>query len=103
MTTAIYINNDHTIKVEGLQDQDGNAVTTATVEATILDLNRKEVGGITWPLTLSHDGNGTYSATLDKAVSLQRNVRHYLRVVASTSGGADAEWTEPLVAKEREA
>lgn len=101
MATAIYIGNDHVVKLEGLEDQDGNAVTSATVKARILDLNYDDVSGLSWPLTLSHDGGGTYSAVLDKAVSLTRNSRHYLQITAA-QGGTEATWRLPLKAQERE-
>lgn len=101
MTSSIvYDGNDHVVSLTGLKDSDGTEVTTATVEMTLLD-GGTEVSGITWPISLSHDSGGDYSAVLDKAVEVTVGKRYTLKVTA-TVGTTEAEWREWVVVKRRD-
>lgn len=102
MTERIYLDNDHVVKLDGLKDKDGVAVTSATVECRILDSDKQEVSGITWPLALSHVSDGNYEVVLDKAVDLTLNSLHFLEVTA-VQGGTEAMWRERIIAAERSA
>lgn len=98
---ALYVGNDMVITVAGLTDQAGAAVTSATVEATLFESDAAtEVTGITWPVTLSHDGSGTYSGVMDKAAAVTLGAIYWLRVDA-VAGSADARWWSQEVATRR--
>ena len=99
---SIYIGNDHTITLSGLADSAGDPLLAATVSATLLMRDTLgEVPGETWPLTLSHQQDGEYVGTLDKAVQISKDIFYLLRVVAAQSG-SDAQWDVPLVGRWRQ-
>lgn len=98
MADYLEIGNDHRVSVKDLTDYDGTVLTAATVEATLLeDDGMTEATGVAWPVTLIHEGAGTYRAIIDKAVDLIRGDIYILRVVA-TQGGINAEWDISLKA-----
>lgn len=97
----IYLDNDYVVKLDGLKDDDGTAVTAATVEARVLDRDKEEVAGIAWPVTLSHTSNGNYEGTIDKALQLEDKALYYVEVTASHSG-RDATWRVQHISRERE-
>lgn len=96
----IYLDNDHAVHLTGLADGDGAAVTSATVEARVMDSSGADVSGVTWPVALTHTGSGNYSGTIDKAIVLQEGAIYYLDVTA-TASGMDANWRIPHVSTRR--
>jgi hypothetical protein len=96
----LLVGNTMEVTVSGLKDQDGNAVTGATVEVTVLDLQGTEVSGQSWPVTLSDDGGGDYSGELDSGISLTVGTTYEVRIEVS-GVGAEAEWREYRQAKRR--
>ncbi len=86
------------IELEGLHNvlDAATPITHATVTARLLDANGDEVPGITWPVTLSHDADGTYRTTVDgTALSLTVGARYALRVNALV-GNLKRQWTPPV-------
>ena len=89
---AIYLGNDHTVTLDSLVDSAGGPLVGATVSATLLHgTTLQEIPGHTWPLAMQHIADGTYTGTIDKAVSVNKGVEYVLRVKAS-QGEADAQW-----------
>ncbi len=105
MTTQIlYRNNDHLIRLTGLQDSITDAyVNDATVTVTIKDLDGNEVAGISWPVTMDYEAtsDGDYRATLDKAIVLAIGKR-YTAEITVASGTRDAFFELPIQAQIRE-
>jgi len=95
MSLKIFVDNDHTLKLENLQDQDGNAITSATVEAEVLDRDGNQVSGISQPITLTHQSNGNYEGTLDSSAELNF-VNSYTIKITATKGSTKAVW-QPAV------
>jgi hypothetical protein len=94
---TIFIGNDSLISVPSLVDSDGAPITSASVEATLLDMDTLvPVPGITWPVSLSHSENGNYEGIIDKSVQVVRLNKYILHITA-TSGTADAEWNRELM------
>lgn len=96
----IYLDNDHVVHLAGLTDDDGVAVTSATVEARVLDRNFQPVGGVSWPVTMSHVGNGDYEGVIDSSIVLTDRSLYYLEVTASYAG-LDATWRIQHVSSQR--
>jgi len=100
-SVTLLVGNDSTIKLNGLKDQEGNAVTNATVEITIQDFSGSNVSGVTQPISLSHTSDGDYEADLDKSIDVKAGQYYYMEITA-TSGNADAKWSETVKAENRE-
>jgi len=103
-TQIIYRNNDHLIKLTGLQDSsDDSYVNDATVTLTIKDTADVNVSGISWPLTMSYiaASNGNYEATIDKAIVVTPETRYFAEVTV-LSGTRDAFFELPVQAQKRE-
>lgn len=96
----IYLGNDHVVHLSGLKDDDGAAVTGATVEARVLDRDKQPVSGITWPVPLTHIGGGDYKGVIDASIVLEDRALYYVEVTASYNG-LDALWRVPHVSAER--
>lgn len=94
---TLFIGNDHVVEIAGLQDKDGNAITSGTVEATLYEASLSfgqhtkgdPVSG--GALTLSHDGEGVWSGVLDSAVSLNEGGTYFLTVTALV-GTTEGQW-----------
>jgi hypothetical protein len=98
---TLYVGTDLLLQVSGLKDQDDNAVTGATVEATVFESDAStEVSGVTWPVTLSDDGGGDYSAVLEDTMALDNGRLYWIKVEITGSGADDTRW-ESFVAERR--
>lgn len=93
----LYIGNDHLIELAGLKDQAGAIVTSATLTAQIMTHARVAVGD---PITLTHEGAGTYTAVLD-AMALTHRACYYLSI-AGVVGSVDGQWDVLCRAEYRE-
>lgn len=99
----LYVGNDTVLELTGedrLEDQDGNPVEGATMEATLLTQDGTEVPGVTWPVALSDDGGGEYSGVIPSDVEVAKGKRYGLQLVAE-AGGAKATWVQTVLAVER--
>ena len=89
---TIYLDTDHTLSVT-LTDQDGAAVTVATVTATLYELDRvTEVAGQSWPTTLAHTSGGIYTGALSDALAVKANRRYLLKVVSVIGTTTTTDW-----------
>lgn len=96
---TLYVGNDHRIEITDLKDDDDNVITGATVTATVFESDgTTEVSGVSWPITLSDEGSGTYGATLSADVNIKENTRYIVNIKA-VSGNTEALWRqdEPAV------
>lgn len=96
---TLYVGNDHRVEVTGLKDDDGNVITGATVTATVYESDgTTEVSGVTWPITLSDEGSGTYGGTLSTDADIKENTRYIVNIKA-VSGNTEALWrqNEPAI------
>jgi hypothetical protein len=92
---TLFVGTDLLLQVSGLKDQDDNAVTGATVEATVLESDAStEVSGVTWPVTLSDDGGGDYSAVLEDTMELTEGRTYWVRVDITGGGADDQRWKQ---------
>lgn len=100
----IYIENDFLVQLNNLVDEDGNQVTTATVQATIRDLAGVAVSGtgITWPITLNHISNGNYEGLVDKRAVFVDGDIYEIEITADVAG-TEGTWRFKRVATERRA
>ena len=100
----LYVGNTMEIYLRGnnaLKDQDGNAITGATVEVTIEDRTGSEISGMTWPLVLTDDGSGEYSGELDYDLALEADTKYRVLVTAS-KGSTQAHWESLVTAQNRD-
>ncbi|MEE9499583.1 MAG: hypothetical protein V3V24_09620 [Nitrospinaceae bacterium] len=94
----IFLGNDTLIVLDELTDSSGVLVDTATVTASMFDVNDAEIttGGL--PLTLPNVSSGRYEAVLDKSVDLTENALYELKYTA-VDGQDDLECWQKLIAK----
>lgn len=91
----LFIGNDHLVTLSGLKDQDGAAITSATVQATLYERDRStEVAGVTWPLALTHVADGAYEAQLPESVGVLLNRTYALKVAASVGEANYESWLD---------
>lgn len=87
----LYINSDNKITVT-VTDEDGTAVTGATVTLTLVDLAGDEITGETWPVSVTEVGSGDYAVVLAEDLGITANQRLKCKVWAvSGSWNAYAE------------
>jgi len=98
--TDLFIGNTIEVRLSDLQDQDGDAITGATVEVTIKNQDGTEVSGETWPVTLSDLGNGNYSGSLSSNIDLTVGTVYEIVLVA-TKSSLQAKWRKLRPAKYR--
>lgn len=97
--TDLHIGNDARLSVT-LTDSQRSPVVAGSVVATLLDSSGAPAPGMAWPLALSHEGGGVWSARLRYTLDLQRNGQYTLRVVAD-NGDIRESWDFPVQAKVR--
>lgn len=97
---ALYINNDNSVYLAGLYDEDsGEPITDATVIGRVFDKNDTQVGG---DVTLVYEATkDEYMGVIDASVPLEDGHEYEVRVTA-TSGDTDGEWRMKRSAQFRE-
>lgn len=104
MSNTLFVGNDMIVSFTGagkLVDENGNAVTGATVKMILYKYGTTtEVCGETWPVVLTDDNYGEYSATLKGTVEIIEGANYGLKITAA-GGGAQAEWVQKMVARVR--
>jgi hypothetical protein len=94
-----YVGSSMVVELQGLQDTlTETPVTTALVQATLLDTNGNVVAGESWPLTLAHVSAGTYRGVASYVVSVKEKARYTCRVTAAI-GGIHRRWDIPVTAR----
>lgn len=91
----LLVGTDQVLSLEGLQDDEGNSVTTASVTARIIDRTGIDVTG---NIALQHDGGGAYSAQLSNALPIDPRRTYILEAVAEYNG-AKRTWRQSLLAE----
>ena len=98
----LYLDNSNVIELRDLKNSvTGDADTGATVAVTITDSSGNEVGGATWPISMTHVADGKYRATLSPDVALLSDSLYLVVVEATGSGGEKGEWNCDLIAADR--
>src|SRR5690606_34779862 len=104
--SALYVGNTSIIELDGLADQDGAYQNDAAV--TLQSLVDKRTGdavsGVTVPLTLSYvaSSNGKYQGTIPHDADVTAGRVYIATILAISSAGQKAEWTEGVVAQGRQ-
>jgi hypothetical protein len=79
--------SDNIIELRRLSSQvTGDPVTTATVIATIYDAANNVVTGVTFPVSLTHVGNGTYRAFINETLNVVAGQAIRIEVTATDAG-----------------
>ena len=96
MSNVWYVNSTMIIRLNDLVDQDGDPVETATVEMTeCVDCDGNTPSGLSLPVTLTHDSEGTYEATLDDEIEIEAGETLYAKIVA-TAGATTREFNTTI-------
>ena len=91
----IYIDNTMVATLRALTDESGDAVTAATVSVTLYESDEStEVGGVSWPVTLTHDADGTYQGDLSADVEVVAGRVYKAKVVATHNGRTYTGWQD---------
>ena len=101
-----------TVKVEIVKDSDntvllkclidnvtGATITTATVTARVLDLNDAELAGVTWPVAMSHVGNGDYRGVIPNDMVIAAEQKVIVEVRADDGADRFREFRETTTVK----
>jgi hypothetical protein len=95
-----YVNSDNVVEVQSLTDAvTSTLITTASVTVTLKDSDGVEVTGETWPLTLNHQGSGTYRGTISDTVmgNLSSGDTATATFTADDGAGKYREWCESII------
>lgn len=106
MHSQVYVgDNSHVIEVEDLKDFAGAIQTDAAVNLTALVERdgKKEVSGVTLPITLDHISQGLYRGTIPYEADFEVGRAYQATVKAVGTQGFRAEWLETVIAKRRRA
>jgi Ethanolamine utilization protein EutJ (predicted chaperonin) len=95
--------NDMICEVAGLKNAvSGDVLTAATVTVSVKDLDGVDVPGVSWPVTATGDGAGTYQATLPDTMSLTLGQKYRIDIDADAGGGLRGHWVRSARALNRE-
>ena len=103
---TLYVGNDMRLALQGrgrLEDENGNPVTGATVEATLYSLDQStEVGGVTWPVALTEGSeDGEYFGILPAEAEVEAGKDYFLNIDVVAPGDAKAKWMQKVRAAYR--
>lgn len=101
---VLLIQNDQTIRVNGLQDEVTESyLNAATVTVTLKAKDGTEVAGETWPLTLSYvaASDGNYIGNLSDELELTAGRTYFVEITA-VSGEWKGFWRFPRAAEYRQ-
>lgn len=88
MYDVLYVGNSMVLTLEKLRDSDGKLVTDAAVSVTLFGIDgTTQVNGQSWPLTMSHQGGGSYSAVLEETIDVEEGARYVMKLSASAVQG----------------
>lgn len=91
----IYIDNDHVVTLSSLVGADGEPVTVATVSMTLYESDgTTQVGGVSWPVPLTHDASGTYTGNLSASASVTQGKIYKVKVTATHNSRTYTGWQD---------
>lgn len=104
--SALYVGNTSIIELDGLADQDGvyQNDATVTLETLVDKRTGAEVQGISLPLTLSYvsGSNGKYQGMIPHDADVTAGRVYIATILAISSAGQRAQWTETVLAQVRQ-
>lgn len=90
-----YVESDNLITLTGLKNEaTGSYVNSATVTATVKDLDGTQLAGQTWPTTMSYvsSSNGNYRGTLEDGASLVAGTMYVVEITADAGSDLIRKW-----------
>lgn len=98
----LFVDTTHEVVVDNLVDQDGAAVTGATVKATLYKSDgTTKLSGITQPVSLADQGEGKYVGVVDDGLKVSEGDVVSIKYVATKNGRKRTWWRDELVKKSR--
>lgn len=99
-TNIWYVDSTMILELRNLTDGiTGEAVTDATVTATLIDTSTKTfVSGSTWPVALAHVAEGTYRGVAPFAVAVADKGKYTCRIIANATG-VQRRWDIPVLGR----
>ena len=91
----LYKDSTSRLGLTALIDIDGTAVTDANVVATIYTLDNTEVAGQSWPVSLTHEADGNYYASVESDLDIDIGKRYYIEIIA-VSGPTQKTWRQTV-------
>lgn len=104
MANILYYKNDTLLKITGLKNPINNEfINDATVTAVVKDKFGAEVGGQSWPMTLSYvtSSNGDYQGVIEADIAVNIGDRITIEVTATATGDLEAFFKMPTQVRQR--
>ena len=105
MTHAVlFLENDNVVTVNSLTDTSTTPaalITSAHLGVTLQDSAEVDIPGITWPLSLTNVGGGTYQATIPTSVTLEDGVTGIATAIIDVTSPVIARWYAPVAVTRR--
>ncbi len=105
---VLFLSTDNVLTLSNFKNRITDAaITGATVTVVLYHADKStEVTddaspGVSWPVTMSDAGSGTYRATLPYTLSLNRKKAYFGKVFADGGSGLVSTWWKRLVCQER--
>ena len=92
----LWIGNDMSLELIGLREGQASK-DSAIVTVTIKDRSGIEVGGATWPITMTPMGGGDYLAVLPASLEVKRRESYEVTIDVDASGSI-GRWCRSVVA-----
>ena len=100
MSEIVYLANDNLLELKGLKNQaTAGLITGATVSVKVIDVDGSTFATVT--LTDVSGAAGDYRGTLASTEALVADRRYIAEVTVAAGADGNAQWREPLIARER--
>lgn len=94
-----FVESTMIVELQTLTDKiTGEVVTTATVQATLVDERDAPVLGVSWPIALVHAEDGTYRGSAPATAAVVDKGKYTCRIRAQVDG-ISRRWDIPVVAR----
>lgn len=95
---TFFADTDHRIKLANLTDEDGNEQTAGTVTARVYESDAAtEVTGFQQPISLTHQGGGTYEGIVPNSADTIIGNTYWFKVEADSGGRKRVWWSEQVL------
>ena len=102
--SVLFLENDNVVEVVSLTDTSttpGALINSGHLEVTLQDSAGVDIPGVTWPLSMTNQGGGTYQATIPTSVELEDGTQGIATAIIDVNSPAIAKFYAPLTVTRR--